>query len=382
MTDAKSLPLVGASNWQNCVFRASPRYKLFTDAASLASADEDSAVAGRSYGVLRARRRTALPDRVASPQLALVFLTLKSPARLPAHINDIVPGDVGAFIRKLVLDGILEVSIGGDFVSGPDALRFLKGEVDRSPAFGLLAAMSRRAILYAVTLNLPDQKQLALRVYAFGSQPFHGRRHQGHSPQHAWVISEAGMRATERWVTTAETTSWTMWRPRVPFLLTNRAVFKLYVSPTVDDVATVWTKTMTALPTTPGIVGVKLARGQQGLSRPDKIVAYFARLEDLQAAAALLSRSLGLDQAHGVPLSAEIVPSGLLSWGADRPAGPGRPSQSWRMWLSDRIAAHALAANVGTRQMRAGSVLAALEAEGVDTRRWAPQGEFWASMKE
>ena len=89
-----------------------------------------------------------------------------------------------------------------------------------------------------------------------------------------------------------------------------------------------------------GVRGLKLGRGLPGLTRPDKLVAYFGRLDDLQEAGAGLHRRLGGCPVHGVPFTAELSSDGLLSWGADRPRTvPGQP-ESWRLWIASRLAGH------------------------------------------
>jgi hypothetical protein len=57
----------------------------------------------------------------------------------------------------------------------------------------------------------------------------------------------------------------------------------------------------------------KIGRNLFGLLRPDKLVVYFKRFEDLEAAADRLQRELDGMPAHGVPFTAEIAGRGRAS---------------------------------------------------------------------
>ena len=130
-----------------------------------------------------------------------------------------------------------------------------------------------------------------------------------------------------------------------------------------------------------GVRGLKLGRGLPGLTRPDKLVAYFSRLDDLQEAGTGLHRRLGGCPVHGVPFTAELSPDGLLSWGADRPrTAPGQP-ESWRLWIAWKLAGHFETARRGDVSGPLWRfVLDRLRLDGVNPDIWAPNAEFWPSL--
>src|SRR5262249_57560169 len=103
----------------------------------------------------------------------------------------------------------------------------------------------------------------------------------------------------------------------------------------------------------------------EGLLRPDKIVAYFPTLDGLRTASDRLATRLDGCPAHGVPFTSELSGGGLLSWGVDPPASERlvnwQPQESWRLWLTNRLANALFTA-------RAGGAAGALE-----TRAKAPQ---------
>ncbi len=117
--------------------------------------------------------------------------------------------------------------------------------------------------------------------------------------------------------------------------------------------------------------------------RPDKMVAYFSSYEDLMGTAEKLKEELAGCAGQGVPFTAELAGDGLLSWGVDPPAEehglPWLGRESWRLWVTNRLAVALIAASTG------GSAnlepwqfaLRRLQLEGVDTRLWTPAGTDW-----
>jgi hypothetical protein len=95
--------------------------------------------------------------------------------------------------------------------------------------------------------------------------------------------------------------------------------------------------------------------------------------------AAELERSLGGYPGQGVPFTCGIDADGMLSWGSDPPRSASfagwAQAESWRSCIADRLA-------VGLLQGKSQScaepwrfALKKLALEGIDTGRWAPQGD-------
>jgi hypothetical protein len=117
-----------------------------------------------------------------------------------------------------------------------------------------------------------------------------------------------------------------------------------------------------------------------GVLRPDKLVAYFATLDAVErAAAALAPRLRGID-AHGVPFTTALTSDGLLSWGCDPPSLSAAPArESWRLWVTNRLADALMRAKVNPHAGVAPErfALARIALDGVDPDSWAPASVAW-----
>jgi hypothetical protein len=162
---------------------------------------------------------------------------------------------------------------------------------------------------------------------------------------------------------------------------------KLYVSPhpsSLPDAFSAWVGVSAAV----DALAFKVGRSVRGLLRPDKMVLYFAGLDDLAEGAERLRRTLDGCPAQGVPFTAAISADGLLSWGTDPPRAAQTPlltmGESWRLWITNRLARALLAARA--------SPSAAIEPwqfaldrvrlEGVDTETWAPGQRMWDAYQK
>jgi hypothetical protein len=122
-----------------------------------------------------------------------------------------------------------------------------------------------------------------------------------------------------------------------------------------------------------------------GITRPDKIVAYFDSLDAVLHAAEAMSARLTGVAAQGVPFSAEISNDGLLSWGMDPPdenralSWLGR--ESWRFWIVQRLANGIVVAQRSGQSTVEPWQFAVerLRRAGVDTDRWIPSGPQWSA---
>ena len=344
------------------------------------------------YGVFRPRGGTAQTMKSAPRDAALLYLTLREPGRLPEYVRSMFGAGCNQAIAQLVLDGILEILCDGAYLSGITAYRAIYEEIQAQAAGGRIARLSLDAVRYAQRLDLSDSMQLSSRMYFYNRVPASSRWRKT-LPSREAVVSYLGIQPRgpnaealdANWSPTESASGkgwlhWTSRRPAAP----RRSGFgyKLYVSPTCE-----------ALPEAFGPVAESLARcgashfkaGQDlyGLLRPDKIVAYFGGFEPLRNAAAELARRLDGCAAHGVPFTAELSGEGLLSWGVDPPAEEqsfGWQSQeSWRLWVTNRLAAALLAAKAspasGVEPWQ--FALERLRLEDVDTDTWTPASGIW-----
>jgi hypothetical protein len=338
------------------VLRANPGYELVLMERlpqhlrdQLATTDEVV------YGALLPRPGSGLEPRCVTPDTALLFLSLTTPGPLPGYVAASLAEHTK---RRLVLDDVLQVRDGNRdtnrFVSGPAAVPVLPPQ-NPSAGGGRTAELSVAALRYGQELRGLGETLLAQRLYAFGRQPVSPRLRRRYPSDTAIPASLDG-----NWIAIPPDSTWLRWRARSSS--GDGKAFKLYVSPTLESAATA----LNAVAMTPfrGARGFKIGKDLPGLCRPDKLIVYFDRLEELQEAAAVLQERLDGCQAHGVPFTAAITDDALLSWGMDE------QGKSWRIWIAERLAEYLCRADGAVEPWR--FALERLRAGGVNTATWAP----------
>ncbi|HEV7508761.1 MAG TPA: hypothetical protein VGS07_28030 [Thermoanaerobaculia bacterium] len=375
--------------------RANPRYELVL--FDRLEPDLRQALAGLDkepgfYGVLRPSPSSpgGLSLKSVDRDTALLFLTLCEPGPLPAYVR-LMSGEGAARVAaQLVADGILEIAGGdGTFVSGATAFKLL-WEGGGEARGGRLSDLSLAALRYGQSLAVSDPLRLSLRLYGYNRRPL--------NPAWKRLLPDSG--AVERhlgigaggphrrlldrsWSRTGPSENWLSWRWRGVDrggeggrLSATGATWKLYISPAPEALADGFGRILDAL-TVARTPQFKIGSSAAGLLRPDKMVAYYPSFERLAAAAEALTERLAGTPAHGVPFTSEIAAEGLLSWGVDPPADSkwsGR--ESWRLWLTHRLAVALLAVknagDTGVEPWR--FALERLRLEGVDTGSWTPGG--------
>lgn len=342
------------------------------------------------YGILRPREGSGRTVKVVGRDTALLWLTLTEPGALPFFVWREDPEAAACAVMDLVLDGVLEMEHEGAFVCGSAALGIEAPEPAMAPS-GRLARLSLEALRYGETLALDDPNELAGRLYGFGRVPI-SPAWERRLPDAAAVLeflgvvpgSDLARRLDADWERGAADTSpgWITWNPRARRESAGRrAIHKLYLSPQPESLPQAFAALVNVLARR-GARPFKVGDGAGGVTRPDKLVAYFTDVEDLQAAAEELTRRLEGVPAQGVPFSAEVGGDGLLSWGMDPPAGERalawQEPESWRLWLVRRLAASLVAA----RQDDGGLApwrfaVERMRREGVDVDRWTPGAALW-----
>ena len=369
--------------------RANPEYELVV--LDRLSSDERQVFAGLNghsdcYGVLRPHRDSELSFKAVSRDTALLLLTLNQPMMLPQYAIREMGEECDSVVGAMIADGILEVELDGRMLSGPVAYHAIFGEpVLREPA-GVLPALSWQAIEYADTLEIYDVEILAARLYAYNCLPITAawrRRLPDTAAVESYLgLNEAGVASLldREWLREPQEVTNPAW---ISFRsLSQRApsgeVHKVYVSPLCEVLAEVIDAVVPVL-TRLKVFHWKVGCDVRGLLRPDKIVIYLCDSSALQALASVLRELLSGCPAQGVPFTAEIAPSGVLSWGVD-PAieeSNGLPwlqRESWRMRICRRLAS-ALCAGKRARDhvTPARFALERLRLEGIDTGTWTPR---------
>ena len=175
-----------------------------------------------------------------------------------------------------------------------------------------------------------------------------------------------------------------MWHSRTQLQPTQDAVtYKLYISPRGEPIREVLWAAADIL-REGGAYSFKIgAKEVSALLRPDKMVCYFLDFDALQETATRLQARLHGCPAQGVPFTAAWDEEGLLSWGMDPPGKPSLPlwneRQSWRLWVTSRLAAALQAAHsVPNATLQPWQfALERLNMEGVDVRTWTPARTIW-----
>ena len=381
---------------RTATFRASPAYELVV-ADRLSPAERDQLAVldpdPELYGLLRPRDDAALDPRAVSRDTALLFLTLQAPGRLPAFAEQVAEGSLDSAIANLVLDGVLEVEHRREFVSGVDAHELLLAAAGTS-AHGRTVALSHAALRYGQALDRLPAETLALRLYLFGRRPLTTALRRLLPTEDA-VTAALGLDPGGRvrgllgraWVEDRRgdgPSPWRMLRRRGAARSPERhGGAKLYVSPHPEQVGDSIAAVADVLGDRAGVVGFKVARDVGGLCRPDKLVCYFSRVEDLHEAVGALQPRLEGIAAHGVPFTAPIDADGLLSWGLDPPDDPANPTvrtgESWRLRVT-RLAAELLVTARGSHSRTREPwelALDRLRLAGIDPDTWVPSAHLW-----
>jgi hypothetical protein len=370
-------------------FRSHPRYEIvLLDRLGEAERALLDAVARDpgGYGVLRPRDGHSTLKAIGQ-DTALLLYTMVQPGPLPRYAVQALGDRGNETIAALVLDGVLEIESDTGFVSGLDAHSLVCEDGPLPPA-GTLARLSLEAIRYAEALELDEQTELSARLYCFHRFPISPRwRRRFPSEQSVMEALELDPRGRVR---SFLSTDWRLldpspsnpgWlqftarEPRAPRV--DGRSYKLYLSPVPERLSETLSIAVEIF-SEERALSFKVGRELSGLLRPDKLVAYFDDVGELRAAGSHLRRRLAGVPAHGVPFTADLDGSGLLSWGIDPPRSERLVAwhgPSWRRWITDRLAV----ALVSARQSSGGVTpwrfaLDRIALEGVDTTSWAPTG--------
>jgi len=356
------------------------------------------------YGVLRPRGPSTLSMKAVSRDTALLLFSLREAGPLPRFAAQALGQDCADTIGRMILDGILEIEVSGAMVSGPDASALLWCVPHASEKESSLAAISRRAIEYAASLELENPLELSARLYAYNCIPV-SRHWREFLPEDDATALYLGLRdgpaaraLTGRWRALPESPTWISWRlddaaRRQAHRPDPAVIYKLYISPACDRLREAVLATAESVAQS-NAQQWKVGKGIHNLLRPDKMVVYFDQFADLQEVTLkILSRLEGCP-AHGVPFTAELAGAGLLSWGID-PAGDANTlawlsGESWRGKLCDRLAMAIVQTRVRERSKASPETsplhdtvqfaLHRLRLEGIDIETWTPAPGFvWNS---
>lgn len=312
--------------------------------------------------------------------------------REPQRVEGELARDELSLVR-LVLDGLLEVwSEARGFVSGSRAYDIMCGSFSLPAPTTKTARLSQMALQHAQRLEIEDALRVSVRLYFYGrlaTSPSWLARHPTRDAIERFLHIEQGgtlaRRMRRAWQAVdlePPNDGWFLWRSRQPPSGKRSDRYKLYVSPLPESVPAAFSAAV-GVAEDVGAVALKVGNDAPSLLRPDKIVLYFADLDSVSAGAARLAHELAGCPVHGVPFTAELAGSdGLLSFGIDPPrpehAIAWQERESWRLWLTNRLAVALLAARRDGGSLEPWQyALARLELEGIDPSTWAPPADLW-----
>jgi hypothetical protein len=386
---------------ETSIFRANPDYKLVLIdrlSAHERSQLQEADCSEDLYGALVPQGGSAQGWRSVSCETALLFVALTEPGPLPSYALRRIGHEVKNAIKRLLLDGVLQIWLKDQFMCGPHMAELFGSQhppSDRGWNFDLAVS----ALQYGQELIGLPEEELGHRLYFYGRKPvspqLYGRFSNTTAVAHFLGIDDDGSLVRSlhhRWrhvpISQGVQEYWWQWlsTSESPRGTRQRASYKLYVSPVVDDTREALEAVIGSLSYSQGVTGFKVGVGLWGISRPDKILVYFTQLDDLYRFADLLRTRLSGCAAHGVAFSAAVSEDGLLSWGADPPRGAteGERTTSWRMWVTRRLAEYLISARTATlKRMEPWQyALERMSLAGIDTDTWIPANGMWLAALE
>jgi hypothetical protein len=336
------------------------------------------------YGLLIAKPPLTMNLKSVVRSTATLLQSLIAPSHLDAAAID---DDV----VDLVLDGILEIEHGDDFISGADALSLVCPPREATPTRDAAARLSHDALLHAQDLETNDAQTLTAALYFFNRiplTPFWRARFADADAILAHLGADRGtLRALleREWIASRRMAGWLTWSTKSPSRRTPESgTYKLYISPRPERMRDAFDVVVRVLADYPG-TPFKIGNGAAGMLRPDQMVAYFPTREELNEVADVLRRELAGCDAHGVPFSAGLDDTGLLSWGVDPPdadrALQWLRRESWRFWVAQRLGAAVSIAKIARGAAAIEPWRFAIERvrrHGVDVDTWTPSATLWS----
>ncbi|AIE83718.1 hypothetical protein [Fimbriimonas ginsengisoli] len=390
------------------IFRVNPNYTLVAADRLPERFTFGSASAGH-FGLFVPKRGADRWTQTvrASAEAALLYFSVRKPARLPFHLRSQLTVPMSDRVGNLLLAGILDVECNGEFVTGLRAIRLLEAGIQgKSRPESRTAAISDAALDYGYRFlqaasHAPSRagltRSVIQRLYQYNAVP-PSRTSRALLSTEESVLSFLNIDKNEPVISSPSSRSWTFhpaerggwwhhWQPGRTENARNaidtlrdrtwEGDAKLYISPVVADLPRVLSA---SLPIVMGsdAVGMKIGASMPGLLRPDKMVVYFANAADLLDTAAVLAKGLGTAEAQGVPFTADLTGDGLLSWGSDTPADESagrRTSSSWRVWVSEVLGNALVTASKRDLSLAEARDFAKAKAEfaGIDASLWRPK---------
>lgn len=357
-------------------FRTNPNYELKVFESLEAPEQQRLGALFRgqdAYGVLRARDPQSLdPPRLIEADVALLLLTLTEPLPFPQYARAVLGERAERLVQQLVLDGVLlTTDDAGRLVTGVEALGLFAGS--HGEGSQRVVRLSEEAVRWGSELGILNESVVAAMLYWYNTIPVP----RGCESDTGWTRRiQSNVTLRRMYNVNNKPGEWCMCHPLRPQRRGSELAYKLYVSVRGEAVIDAADRLFQVLADV-GQPPLKFGAHRRALCRPDKLVVYFASLQELRdLARALLPELAGLP-VHGVPFTAPIDDEGRLSWGIDAPASSeGADQESWRFRVVTSVAAALTTAlRAGTRGESACEyALTRTSLDGIDRDTWTPQG--------
>jgi hypothetical protein len=237
---------------------------------------------------------------------------------------------------------------------------------------------TREALSLASNLSFRNIQELKLFLYNYGRIPRNRRLIEKFgrlSDVVNWVWD--GILPESKGWTRASTSpgyeGWAIYRRKVPHQaksLPTYRCFKIYVCVDLEEIP-VASRAFLEVLTASNCACLKVGRTLPYLCRPDHMIAYFSRLDDLALVADLLGPELAGLAELPISFAPRIQGTENLFWGIDRIARKsGQRNQSWRDWVCG-LAAMGLGIDDNNKpEQRLATSLTYLKQHGVDPASW------------
>ena len=333
------------------------------------------------YGILVPPDTSSAPPKSMSRDAALLFMSLREPACIPHLLTSLFGDRIHERLEELVLDGVFEIERGSVFTSGSAALPERRRD-GRDKPNSRVAELSNEAIVYVTAAEGLSANEAAVRLYMYNRVPCtlaHQLKFASDEDVLTFLVGKTALanQLRRNWVREVSQEAWLVWHRAG----SGNHSFKLFVSPTLEGLPETFQVAVDAFCRVK-CSHFKVGRTAFGLLRPDKFVAYFDSLEQVKEAAELIRASTGGISAQGVPFTGAIDSDGLTSWGMDPPkfeqVMAWQEHQSWRQWVTERLAVYTLAAKENGADNVVDFALHRIGLDGVNSDNWTPNLAIWS----
>jgi len=250
--------------------------------------------------------------------------------------------------------------------------------------------LSINGIKYGAHLPVMDVNKLYQRLYAYNTIPVPLNQRSARWGHHS-IFPADSLYARARqvletyWMPESagdDNQYWLSWKPKkttVRGISPNACTFKLYISPHSDAYFPVFAEVINIL-TEARVYCFKTGSNYHGLLRPDKFVVYFDNINDLKNTAEKIYRATQNFSAQGVPFSAPLFDTLMLSWGIDPPSRKKAPV-SWRVWITKELATGIIEGKKMLVDEPWQYALQYVRSRGFEIEKWEPDQALFTSYQ-